>query len=207
MESGNAAPLLERPMAHQARIRPNQSARFGRLSSTNIRFDFTRSANCATDGGNKCRGCRGPVPSESGQDRCEGRHRSRGDSESNRSTLVRRPLLDSRPKIQDAKGRQANEEAVHAETVAAYTKPKLTRLGGYLARAHNRPPGNTVIWRGMSRLTDIELGIMIGVQLVGNWNELGTFTVERLFGSHKCRGPHRSPRLVPEPLDITLAGL
>jgi len=46
------------------------------------------------------------------------------------------------------------------------TKP--ARLGGYLARAHDPPPGNTVIWGGMSRLTDIELGIMIGVQLVGN---------------------------------------
>jgi hypothetical protein len=45
---------------------------------------------------------------------------------------------------------------------------KLARLGGYLARAHDPPPGNTVIWRGMSRLTDIELGIMIGAQLVGN---------------------------------------
>ena len=45
---------------------------------------------------------------------------------------------------------------------------KLARLGGYLARAHDPPPGNTVIWRGMSRLTDIQLGIMIGVQLVGN---------------------------------------
>jgi hypothetical protein len=45
---------------------------------------------------------------------------------------------------------------------------KLARLGGYLARAHDPPPGNTVIWRGMSRLTDIEIGIMIGVQLVGN---------------------------------------
>ena len=45
---------------------------------------------------------------------------------------------------------------------------KLARLGGYLARAHDPPPGNTVIWRGMSRLTDIELGIMIGVKLVGN---------------------------------------
>jgi hypothetical protein len=45
---------------------------------------------------------------------------------------------------------------------------KLARLGGYLARAHDPPPGNTVIWRGISRLTDIELGIMIGVQLVGN---------------------------------------
>jgi transposase Tn5 family protein len=45
---------------------------------------------------------------------------------------------------------------------------KLARLGGYLARAHDPPPGNTVIWRGLTRLTDIELGIMIGVQLVGN---------------------------------------
>jgi hypothetical protein len=25
-----------------------------------------------------------------------------------------------------------------------------------------------VIWRGLSRLTDIELGIMIGAQLLGN---------------------------------------
>ena len=45
---------------------------------------------------------------------------------------------------------------------------KLARLGGYLARTHDPPPGNTGIWRGLSRLTDIELGIMIGVQLVGN---------------------------------------
>jgi hypothetical protein len=45
---------------------------------------------------------------------------------------------------------------------------KLARLGGYLDRARDPPPGNNVIWRGLSRLTDIELGIMIGVQLVGN---------------------------------------
>ncbi len=45
---------------------------------------------------------------------------------------------------------------------------KLARLGGYLARTHHPPPGNTVIWRGLSRLTDIELGITIGAQLVGN---------------------------------------
>jgi len=45
---------------------------------------------------------------------------------------------------------------------------KRARLGGYLARTHDPPPGNAVIWRGLSRLTDIELDIMIGVQLVGN---------------------------------------
>jgi hypothetical protein len=45
---------------------------------------------------------------------------------------------------------------------------KLARLGGYLARAKDPPPGNTVIWRGLSRLTDIQLGFLLGAQLVGN---------------------------------------
>jgi len=45
---------------------------------------------------------------------------------------------------------------------------KLARLGGYLARAHDPPPGNKVMWRGLFRLTDIELGAIIGAQLVGN---------------------------------------
>jgi hypothetical protein len=37
---------------------------------------------------------------------------------------------------------------------------KIARLGGYLARASDPPPGNTVMWRGLSRLTDIALGAM-----------------------------------------------
>lgn len=45
---------------------------------------------------------------------------------------------------------------------------KLARLGGYLARANDPPPGNVVMWRGLSRLIDIELGAMIGAGLVGN---------------------------------------
>jgi hypothetical protein len=44
---------------------------------------------------------------------------------------------------------------------------KLARLGGYLARAGDPPPGNTVMWRGLSRLTDIELGFH-AAKLVGN---------------------------------------
>jgi hypothetical protein len=43
---------------------------------------------------------------------------------------------------------------------------KLARLGGYLARSSDPPPGNTVIWRGLSRLTDIEIGLELG--LAGN---------------------------------------
>jgi hypothetical protein len=35
---------------------------------------------------------------------------------------------------------------------------RLAQLSGYLARASAPPPGNTVMWRGMRRLTDIQLG-------------------------------------------------
>jgi hypothetical protein len=45
---------------------------------------------------------------------------------------------------------------------------QLARLGGYLNRAGDAPPGNTVIWRGMSRLTDIEIGFLLGSDNVGN---------------------------------------
>lgn len=44
---------------------------------------------------------------------------------------------------------------------------KIARLGGYLARASDPPPGNTVIWRGLSRLTDIALGAMVGAKNCG----------------------------------------
>ena len=45
---------------------------------------------------------------------------------------------------------------------------KLARLGGYLARAKDPPPGNTVMWRGSTHLTDTQLGFILGTQLVGN---------------------------------------
>jgi hypothetical protein len=44
---------------------------------------------------------------------------------------------------------------------------KIARLGGYLARASDPPPGNIVMWRGLSRLTDIELGATIGAENCG----------------------------------------
>ena len=44
---------------------------------------------------------------------------------------------------------------------------KIARLGGYLARANDPPPGNTVMWRGLSRLTDIGLGAIVGSENCG----------------------------------------
>ena len=35
---------------------------------------------------------------------------------------------------------------------------QIAKLGGYLARAKDPPPGNLVLWRGLTRLTDMLLG-------------------------------------------------
>ena len=45
-------------------------------------------------------------------------------------------------------------------TLSSYLT-KVAQLGGYLARTKDPPPGNAVMWRGLSRLTDINLGFML----------------------------------------------
>ena len=52
-------------------------------------------------------------------------------------------------------------------TVAHYLLA-IAKLGGYLARAKDPPPGNMVLWRGLSRLTDIHIGFDLNRRLVGN---------------------------------------
>jgi len=69
-------------------------------------------------------------------------------------------LLDHLVKDKDQKLRRRR-------TLSHYLT-KIARLGGYLARASDPPPGNTVMWRGLSRLTDIALGATVGVKLTGN---------------------------------------
>ena len=53
------------------------------------------------------------------------------------------------------------------KTLTDYIR-KIACLGGYLDRTNDPPPGNMVLWRGLSRLTDIHLGATIGAKLVGN---------------------------------------
>jgi hypothetical protein len=69
-------------------------------------------------------------------------------------------LLDK--SVQDRKGNRSCAKPISTYLI------KLARLGGYLARAHDPPPGNMVIWKGLSRLTDLQLGFLLGAQLVGN---------------------------------------
>ena len=51
-------------------------------------------------------------------------------------------------------------------TLAHYTT-QLAKLGGYLARKGDPPPGNTVMWRGLTRLTDIVLGMQLAAKGCG----------------------------------------
>ena len=46
-------------------------------------------------------------------------------------------------------------QETHASGLARYIV-KLARLGGYLARTHDPPPGNTVAWRGLTRLSVVD---------------------------------------------------
>ncbi len=57
------------------------------------------------------------------------------------------------------------DQAPRARTLTLY-QGRAAR--GYLARGSDPPPGNAVMWRGMSRLTDITLGSTIAARLVGN---------------------------------------
>jgi hypothetical protein len=51
-------------------------------------------------------------------------------------------------------------------TVSDYLT-KIARLGGYLNRAADGPPGNKVMWRGLTKLNDIHLGFLLGSQTCG----------------------------------------
>ena len=50
----------------------------------------------------------------------------------------------------------------------AFYSVKIARLGGYLNRRRDSPPGNIVMSRGLTRLTDIGLGLSLAAELVGN---------------------------------------
>lgn len=87
----------------------------------------------------------------------------------NRSTRHAAPSLAFTPLEIDLLNRltlAANPKSSNPSLSICLTQ--LARLGGYLGRRNDGPPGNTIIWRGLSRLTDIEIGFMLGAQNVGN---------------------------------------
>ena len=83
--------------------------------------------------------------------------------------MLNRTSPDSRPelvftaieiKVLDRVERHRISRCVRRRSVSSYLIC-LARLGGYLDRASDSPPGNTVIWRGMARLADMVLGARI----------------------------------------------
>lgn len=89
-------------------------------------------------------------------------------------TMIKRILPNEKPSIAFTQLEQRildrlvpdRPEASKKKSISDYVI-KLAQLGGYLARASDSPPGNKVIWKGLTRLTDIELGFMLA-QNVGN---------------------------------------
>ena len=88
----------------------------------------------------------------------------------NRAAPTATPMLALTPVeigLLDHLVKDKDRESFRRRTLSHYLI-KIARLGGYLARANDPPPGNTVMWRGLSRLTDIELGANVGAKIVGN---------------------------------------
>lgn len=91
-------------------------------------------------------------------------------------TMINRCCPDAPPKLAltqveisllDHLTRNSNDNCFIRKKLSHYLT-KIAKLGGYLARASDPPPGNLVMWRGLSRLTDIELGFNLGMKIVGN---------------------------------------
>jgi len=88
-------------------------------------------------------------------------------------TMLNRSIPDASPALALTAAEIAVLDRVVSDKSKGRRKPishyliKIARLGGYLARTYDPPPGNTVMWRGLSRLTDIVLGAMAGAEIYG----------------------------------------
>jgi hypothetical protein len=87
-------------------------------------------------------------------------------------TMVNRSASDAPPKIAltqleieilDRLVKDKDSLTVKRKALSHYLT-KIARLGGYLARANDPPPGNMVMWRGLARLTDIEVGFALAAE-------------------------------------------
>jgi len=81
-------------------------------------------------------------------------------------TMINRAAPEASPRLVLTKGeirlldRMAGRPSSRSPPLSSYLT-QIARLGGYLARASDPPPGHTVMWRGWSRFMDIKLGAAI----------------------------------------------
>jgi hypothetical protein len=55
-----------------------------------------------------------------------------------------------------------------SERTVSHYLGEVAKLGGYLGRTKDPPPGNLVVWRGLTRLADLRLGFELNGPDVGN---------------------------------------
>jgi hypothetical protein len=96
----------------------------------------------------------------------------------NRSAPNAQPTLALTPTEIIVLDRLVNDRSHRGKTLSHYLT-KIARLGGYLARTSDPPPGNTVMWRGLSRLTDIALGAVVVRRSAGKAQSLAKVTASR----------------------------
>jgi len=71
-------------------------------------------------------------------------------------SVLTRPEIELLDRVA-ARATPAGEPRAAQRAVSHYLV-QIAKLGGYLARAQDPPPGNMVLWRGLARLTDMLLG-------------------------------------------------
>ncbi|WP_082847980.1 transposase [Bradyrhizobium sp. DOA9] len=64
--------------------------------------------------------------------------------------------------------RLVNDQPKATQNTLSHYPIKIARLGGYLARASDLPPGNTVMWHGRPCLADIALHALVEGTIVAN---------------------------------------
>jgi hypothetical protein len=78
-------------------------------------------------------------------------------------------VLCTLPNSAAANGVNIAEEAIEAVGATGLPEMFLLRAKAPFRDADDPPPGNTVMWRGLARLTDIEIGFDLAKgELVGN---------------------------------------
>ena len=86
---------------------------------------------------------------------------NRATPKASAETVLTKTEIEILDRIEGNKSRGPKQNLGHYLKVIA-------KLGGYLSRANDPPPGNTVLWRGLSRLTDIQIGFELKERDVGN---------------------------------------
>jgi len=66
--------------------------------------------------------------------------------------------------VLDALPNNRPNDNIQNKTLSYYLN-KVARLGGYMGRTLDPPPGNIVMWRGLSKLANLRLGFNMAMKM------------------------------------------